>query len=153
SVAKRFARANWLGQRGRWKEAAADLVEAVRLDPEDHYAWFNAVITLGEAGETEAFRERRKAMLQRYGEATDTTVAERTAKAGLLWPAEGEERKRLVALAARAAKEPSLGVWGVLAAALGELRDGQPGRAVERLRTVRDGAPPDDSFPGVLGLV
>jgi tetratricopeptide (TPR) repeat protein len=91
----------WYAVQGRWKEAAADLTRAGRLNPEDNWLAFQAATLLARTDRT-AHREHCKQMLTRFGDTRTATIAERTAKSLLVLPASGADLRRAAALARRA---------------------------------------------------
>ena len=76
---------------GQWKEAAADLTQAAKLNPEEHRNWYQLAPLLIETGDLEGYRKHRAAMLARFDGTNDPPIAERTAKAFLLLPAVGAD--------------------------------------------------------------
>jgi tetratricopeptide (TPR) repeat protein len=144
-------RGHWYGRQGRWKDAAADLVEVVRIHPQEHYHWFQAAVVLA-AVDPEGYRRHRREMLKRFGDQSDPTLAERTAKVCLLFPSEGEELKQVVAVVRRLTADGKPDVWGELVSALGELRRGNLVRAAELARSARPKVP-EGSYPGMLAGV
>jgi len=88
---------------GQWKQAAADLTKAIKLDPEEHWNWYQLAPLLVEAGDLEGYRKHREAMLARFGAMNDPPIAERIAKASLLLPAVGADLASASTLAGRAA--------------------------------------------------
>jgi serine/threonine-protein kinase len=74
-------------------------------------------------------------MLGRFGETTDPTIAERTAKACLLIPVSKDDLAPVLHLAERAVKASDHGYYPffLLAAALAEYRAGEFAQAVEKL--------------------
>jgi serine/threonine-protein kinase len=96
-----------LAQR-RWEEAAAAWAGALQTEPPEHTHWYGYAELCLFCGQEKAYRDVRRAMLQRFGAATDPIIAERTGRACLLLPAEGDELRQAVALARRAtAADPS----------------------------------------------
>ena len=93
------ARANRQARFGQWKEAIADKVRVLELDPSDHSEWYLLAPLLVRAGDTDAYRKHRRDMIERFGATTDLPTMERTAKASLLLPAEGAELEMLGKLA------------------------------------------------------
>jgi tetratricopeptide (TPR) repeat protein len=104
ALAERFyrQRADADAGQGDWTRVAADYVRLLKLRPEDHTLWYWAGTVLAELGDGPAYRKHRRAMLRRFGMTKDPMIAERTAKVGLLLPAEADELKRLAVLAERA---------------------------------------------------
>jgi tetratricopeptide (TPR) repeat protein len=122
---------------GRLEEARAAWGKALEQDPPRHDDWFGYAelcLFLGREGE---YRKARAALLRKFGDTGDPTVAERTARACLLLPAEGAELDRAAALADRAvAAGPAHGYYGYFLAAKGlaEYRRGHYAEAIDALQ-------------------
>jgi tetratricopeptide (TPR) repeat protein len=86
------ARARWYGLRDRYKEAAADMLEAVKLNPKNLH-WLQAGIALAAAGDVEGHRKHSRAMFEQFLKPT-AQIAEQTIKVTLLLPPEPEDLKR-----------------------------------------------------------
>src|SRR5262249_3342453 len=97
--------------RGAWRDAAADYARGLELDPSDRGTWYRLASLWAYLGDTEAYRRHRRRMLQRFAETDDRILAERTAKACLLLPADPWELERACRLAERgiAIASPYLG--------------------------------------------
>jgi tetratricopeptide (TPR) repeat protein len=90
-------RANWYAGRTRWREAAADLAEAFRLDPQPYDGMLLATYRLG-AGELDAYRKQCREMADRWSRSKDGSVADYVAKACLLRPDSGVDPKQVADL-------------------------------------------------------
>src|SRR5262249_54112231 len=91
------------------------------------------------SGQQDAYRAARRALLDRFGKTTDPIEAERTGRACVLRPAEGDERRRAVALAERAAaadggKYATLRPFFLFVRGLAEYRQGRFEPAIATLR-------------------
>jgi WD40 repeat protein/tRNA A-37 threonylcarbamoyl transferase component Bud32 len=91
-------------QREQWRDVATELSAVLELEPKDHYLWYQTGAALAYVGDRAAYGRYRTALLERIGDTQDPMIAERTAKVGLLLPAEADERQRLERLAERAVK-------------------------------------------------
>ena len=88
------ARGEMHGRQGRWREATADHIRALKLDPTVHGTWYRLAPLLLLAGDVAGYREHRRAMLERFQPTKDTDdylTMQRTAKACLLLPTEGDD--------------------------------------------------------------
>jgi tetratricopeptide (TPR) repeat protein len=85
--------------RGQWPGAAAELARVLELAPHDHYAWYQTGAVLAYLNDRAAYDRYRQALLRRFGDTPVPTIAERTAKVGLLLPAGAEDGERLEGLA------------------------------------------------------
>jgi serine/threonine-protein kinase len=124
---------------GRGEEARLAWLAKLEAAPPDHDAWYGYAefcLFLGREGE---YRRARRDLLARFGEATDPYVAERTGRACLLLPAEGDELRKAAALAERAAgveRSKYAGVYAhfLFARGLAEYRQGRFDRAIAVMR-------------------
>jgi tetratricopeptide (TPR) repeat protein len=126
-----------LAGQGRLEELRASWQKILASNPAGHDAWYGYAELCLFLGRTEEYRRARTALLAGFGDTPDPQIAERTARACLLLPAEGEELRRAAALADRAAaagpKHP-LYPYFQLAKALAEYRRGRPEQAIPLLR-------------------
>jgi serine/threonine-protein kinase len=117
--------------RGGLEEARAAWEKVLDGDPPDYNSWYGYAQLCLFLGKEEAYRQARKALLDRFGESDDWVVGERSALACLLLPASGDELRRAVGLAERA-----------VAAAQKSSRPGNPYvRFVKGLAEYRQGHP------------
>jgi serine/threonine-protein kinase len=137
--ARDLARA--LATQGRLEEARSVWEKILGGDPADHEPWYGYGQLCAFLGREEAYRQARKALLQRFGNssALHWTGAERASLAGLLLPASGDELGRVVALVERAVaagpKFPQLdSAYLQYVKGLTEYRQGRPAQAVPLLR-------------------
>jgi tetratricopeptide (TPR) repeat protein len=72
-------RANWFGRHGSWKNAAEDLAEANRLEPDHGTALYLGAV-LVHLDEVDRYRELCRAMMSQSAGTTSNMNAERTAK-------------------------------------------------------------------------
>jgi eukaryotic-like serine/threonine-protein kinase len=125
---------------GRLEEARAVWGKALERDPPDHAAWSGYAELCLFLGREDEYRRARAALLRKFGNATDPNVAERTARACLLLPAEGAELDRAAALADRAV---GVGpghrdyVFFLAAKGLAEYRRGNLAAAIDTLQQAR----------------
>jgi tetratricopeptide (TPR) repeat protein len=85
------ARANFFARQARWKEAAADLSRALELSPDNHEVWHTLAPVLVQEGRLDLYREHCRKSLERFGNTTDPTTAERIAKDCLILPDSGAD--------------------------------------------------------------
>ena len=71
-------------RKGDWDEAAAILSRAMEPDATDHFSAYQLGFLLAEQADLAAYQEYCHTMLSRWGNATDSKLAEQTAKACLL---------------------------------------------------------------------
>ena len=125
---------------GRWEKASADFARAIELEPWQQLHWFYQAPLLLEIGDTEGYRKHCRQMLDRFITTSNPWVAERTAKACLLRPVEGDILERSARLADRAvalgANHPD-SRWFHLAKGMAEYRQGHDRGALESLERSR----------------
>ena len=122
-----------LAREGKFGDAAAGLAESVKLIPDEHLGWYWLAPLLAETGDREEYRQHCLRMLARFGATTNAPVAERTAKASLLFPTEGPDLAAAVKLADMAVavgEKAGLCDWQFVKG-LGEYRQGNFAGAVE----------------------
>src|SRR5262249_29888177 len=98
-------RAAWHVRDEDWQAAVTAYTRLLVLAPQEHPLWYHAAPLLLQSGDVEGYRRHRKEMLKRFGDTRDPVIAERTAKACLLLPADKEELKQIVGLAELAVRE------------------------------------------------
>jgi hypothetical protein len=117
-----FQRADELARRSQFSEAAAEFAHALDVYPENHWQWYRSVCLQAQIQDRDAYRKQCARMLELFDNTDNPNIAERTAKACLLWPEHSSEDTRLTALADRAiAKEPD-NAWFRLAKGIAEYR-------------------------------
>ncbi len=118
-------------RQGHWKDAAADLAKALALNPGEHLNWYQLAPLLVQLGDTVGYRRHCQAMLDRFSATRDSSIAERSGKASLLFPlgeAELAVAGRLVEMSLSVSRDDP---WKQIAAALKDYRQGRYGRAAE----------------------
>ena len=101
-----------LAPAGRLEEGRAVWGQFLESNPPDHDSWNGYPQLCLYVGNEGAYRRARRRMLDRFGDVPgDWMLAERTALAGLLLPASGDEAVRVTAVAERAVAE-----WAVVLA-------------------------------------
>ncbi len=121
-------RADALARRGRWREAAADVKEALKLDSSDSIQWFRLTLLLVETEPDEIYAQQRESALERFSDSSDPTAAARISIAALLKPASGavlEKAGNLADAAAKGEYRDSTLPLRQLAKALADLRRGR----------------------------
>ncbi len=121
--------------RGRYDEARAVWGKALTPEDGDHDNWYGYAELCAFLGDEDEYRRARRALLAKFGSTLDPVVAERTSRACLLRPADGDELQRGVALATRAASADRGRYKNVYHAfafvkGLAEFRQGQFDRAI-----------------------
>ena len=126
-----------LAGKGRLEELRVSWQKILASNPARHDAWFGHAELCLFLGRTEEYRRARTALLARFGDTTDPQIAERTARACLLLPEEGEELRQAAALADRAAAagpKHFLYSYFQLVEGFAEYRRGRPEQAIPLLR-------------------
>jgi formylglycine-generating enzyme required for sulfatase activity/tetratricopeptide (TPR) repeat protein len=133
------ARADQLGRRGRWGEAAAASAKSVEFGPADAFNWyFDAALRL-QVGDVEGYRRDCREMLARFGDTEDLSVANMTAKTCLLSPDAVAGRTVSFKITRLPPSETEGGLahrWFLLCRALGDYRTGRFDAAVEAVGRV-----------------
>jgi serine/threonine-protein kinase len=91
-----------LVSRGRGEEVRREWKQALAAHPPGHDAWFGYAELCLFLGDEAEYRRARQDLLRRFGATSDPYVAERTARASLLLPAEENELQAAAVLAERA---------------------------------------------------
>ena len=138
-----------LARVGCWDEALAAIDKAAELDPANHWYLFQAAPLHLRAGDVAGYLRVRRTMLDRFQEAKELVVADRTAKTCLLAPAAVPDFDRVQKLADRIVtgteKHAAYRAF-VLVKGLAEYRAGRQAEAVkwlERYGPHADGAQED----------
>jgi WD40 repeat protein/serine/threonine protein kinase len=121
----------------RWKEAVDDMTAAVRARPEDHWLWVTTADLFPINGDVEGYRQHCRDMLKRFGQTTNPSVAERTAKACLLMPESVDDLTpvvRLADLALVGSEKHRHYRYFVMASGLAKYRAGDFDRAIEQAK-------------------
>ncbi|MEO6436350.1 MAG: serine/threonine-protein kinase, partial [Tepidisphaeraceae bacterium] len=137
-------------QMRRWKEAAADYARAAKLNPGDHMVWYRLAPLLLHVGDAGGYRKHRQALPEEIRTTDDVTIMERTAKACLLLPVEGEELAaagKLADAAATLGKQHKFRSSFQFTKGLAQYRRGQFHDAVSTLRDLLA-----DSVSGALEI-
>jgi serine/threonine-protein kinase len=126
-----------LARQGRLEEVRDNWQKILAGKPAGHDAWYGYVELCLFLGHTQEYRRTRTDLLARFGDTTDPIVAERTGRACLLLPAEGEELRQAAALADRAeaaGAKHSFYHYFQSAKGLAEYRRGRPEQAIPWLQ-------------------
>jgi serine/threonine-protein kinase len=89
--------------RGAGEEVRQEWHNSLQANPPDHDPWFGYAELCLFLGQDDEYRRARRDLLRHFGSTLDPYVAERTARAALLLPADGEDLQAAVTLAERAA--------------------------------------------------
>jgi formylglycine-generating enzyme required for sulfatase activity/tetratricopeptide (TPR) repeat protein len=153
-----FARLDWLGRRGRWRDAAVLSAKLVDLEPANATWWFYDAALRLQTGDTEGYRRDCREMLSRFQGTIYPYVADYTAKTCLLQPDAVADLQPVLKLA----RHPLTGMendvaypWFLLCKALADYRTGRFGEAVDginRMAPTPDGECRDATAYVVLAL-
>jgi serine/threonine-protein kinase len=126
-------------RQGRGEEVRLEWKKALEADPPGHDAWWGYAELCLFLGHEEEYRQARQDLLRRFGASRDPYVAERTARASLLLPAEGEELQAAAALAQRAVAAKATAAqllypYFLFAQGLAEYRQGRFDSAIAIMR-------------------
>lgn len=110
---------------GNFREAADDMEKAVRLKPDDSFAWMRWGVALIKSGDVAGYDRIRGEMLARFGTTTSQNQAEQTAKTFLLLPWTDEKYSIATRLADIASTQAPKDKWVALAKGLCAYRQKQ----------------------------
>jgi serine/threonine protein kinase len=79
-------RGNFNSRLGRWRQASDDFHRAVKLDPNNEWTWYYAILTLGEIGEKADYGKLCLDMQRTFESSSDPLLGERIAKLWVLTP-------------------------------------------------------------------
>jgi len=82
-------RGNIHARLGHWKEASTDFSKVIELQPTNHYDYHALAPLLVQNGDLDAYRQHSVRALASFRGTDDPTIAERMAKACLIWPSAG----------------------------------------------------------------
>jgi tetratricopeptide (TPR) repeat protein len=136
-------RGTWFADRGRWKDAIADLTEAYRLEP-DPWTGMKIGIFLVQTGQIDRYRSHCQAMLDRWGSTEKNGEADVTLKTIILLPnykADAEALARLAEVAVSGDKKADWFEWYLFAKGLHDYRTGKYADALATCREIRLRAP------------
>jgi serine/threonine-protein kinase len=152
--ALRIARVRQLAGQREWTAAADVLTRLNALEKPDHFSMQHEADLRSWMGDTPGYRRVCREMLERFGTATDPTVARRTLVSCLLEGDAVPDRGRLAVLRDRVrgdtpARDNAL---SQIAEGLYEYREGRFGAAVEVLRPFSEASGPRSSDIGTGAL-
>jgi len=124
-------RAQYRANCGSFREAADDMEKAVRLKPDDSFAWMRWGVALIKSGDVTGYDRIRGEMLARFITTTNQNEAEQTAKTCLLRPWTQEKYSGATRLAEIAGTQAPTNHWVALARGLGAYRQKQFTHAIE----------------------
>ena len=133
------ARADWLVDRGLWKQAIADFAAAFRLEP-DALDGMRLGILLVHTGEIDRYRTHCRAMLERWASTEKNFEADRTLKTILLVPdfkADAKQLARLAKVAVSGDKNEAWFGWYLFSKGLYDYRTGNYADALANCRESR----------------
>jgi tetratricopeptide (TPR) repeat protein len=152
SSAKYSARATYLMQLGRWREAAEDMMQERKLTPADRVLWFREANCRLLAGDVAGYRKLCQGMIEQFRGTTDPQIADSVCKTCLLQPGAVELSDLPIPFLRNATVDPEQAgniKWFVGCCALISYREGNYAEAVAW--TLKD--PEPDWQPGALTLV
>jgi eukaryotic-like serine/threonine-protein kinase len=127
-------------RQGKREDARVAWEKALEANPPEHNAWYGYAELCLFLGEEQEYRRARTALLDMFGKETNSSIAERTARACLLLPASDAELRQAVALADRAVAVVDRSTFQPLFASflfakgLADYREGRFERAVAAMR-------------------
>ena len=126
-------------RQGLPEEARVAWGKVLDTRPPDHQDWYGYAELCLYLGKEDEYRRARKRLLQAFGAATDPYLAERTGRACLLRPLEGNDLRLAAALTGRAAAVdrslyPGTYPYFQFAMGLAEYRQGRFDRAIAVMR-------------------
>jgi serine/threonine-protein kinase len=124
---------------GRPREARVTWGQSLETNPSDHDRWYGYAEFCLYLGDEAEYHRARTALLGKFGQTTAPHIAERTARAALLAPANGSELERAAALAMFVASlDRQKLLWEYpfyqFVRGLAEYRQGKFGQAISTLR-------------------
>jgi serine/threonine-protein kinase len=154
------ARGTHLCQTGRFREAITDVEKLMELDPQDHWAWYDAATLYLSLGDVERYRGACRQMLDRFEKPSEQQpeIAGRMAKVCVLVPdavSDFSRVERLARLLAADTKNQTLRRWWDLTRGMIDFRAGRHAGAVEwlgRFSPKADGTHSDVSGFAVLAM-
>jgi tetratricopeptide (TPR) repeat protein len=137
-----FQRADLFARRARWKEAAADMVRGLALDPSDHWNWYRSAALALQLGDRAEYERHCREMLERFGAAEAAHIAERVAKVCLISreAVEAERAARLARVAVASDSRSNIYHWFLLCGGIASYRTGDDQGAISTLRQCLDRA-------------
>ena len=124
-------------ERGRFREAAADFADSLRLDPSSQMTWYESACAALAAGDEASYRRHCEAMLKRFGGSTERGACQRTALACSVAPGAVADFRPVIMLVDRAAgpglEQHPYRPWITFSKGLVELRAGNLDAAIDWL--------------------
>jgi serine/threonine protein kinase len=123
-------------RRSEWLEALTNWNFVVHFAPDDHIGYQYLGPLLVQLNDVEGYKKFRAQLIQQFGDTSDSRIAERMVRAGLLIPANAEEMKKLSVMADVAGNVSTNGKnWGYnyLAKGLSKYRAGNYNEAIQLL--------------------
>jgi thiol-disulfide isomerase/thioredoxin len=128
-------RAHLRARGGHWKEAEADLKQALQNNPAEVWAWYLLPPVLIENGETADYLKHTHEMLVRFGSSDNPVTAGRAAEGCLLYPGAGTND---LESARQIAERKIFPHWRRFYVGLAEYRLGHFERAVDWMQQIRN---------------
>ncbi len=129
----------WLGRarrharEGLWVKAATDFAEAIRMLPDDHWAWYEYGFLHFQVGDQEGYRQAYRSALQRFKTTRSGSVAHRVALIALLTPLATDDLKLSMEMAEQGVREQPANGWHLFTLALAQHRAGESMEAKKSL--------------------
>jgi tetratricopeptide (TPR) repeat protein len=133
-------RGNAHAENARWDEASAEYAALVQLQPDDHWLWHRYACLCLQRGDVAGHRRCCVALLERFADTADASIAHRVALDCLLRPGAVSDLKLPTQLAAWAVEGAPRDAWHLLTLGAAQYRTGRHGEAIERLQEALEAA-------------
>jgi tetratricopeptide (TPR) repeat protein len=120
-----FQHADELARHGQWSEAAAEFAKALDAYPDNNWHWYRSITLQAQISDRARYRQQCARVLELFGDTEDPFLAERTAKACMLWPESDPPSDQVITLASIAVAKQPLSAWFLLVKGIGEYRAGR----------------------------
>ena len=117
----------------QWDKAADDFAIATKLEPDEHWYWYQYAPLFLQLGNLDEYRRCCRAMIRRFGRTASPLIAHRVAWDCLLTPDAVGDLKPALRLAEHAVGQDPNSAWHLLILGAGYYRAGRLEPAVERL--------------------
>jgi WD40 repeat protein/tetratricopeptide (TPR) repeat protein len=148
-------RGEWFGERGRWKEAAADFAAVFRLEPST-YDGMRLGMLLLQIGDINGYRQHCQVMLKRWATTEKNPEADMTLKTIMFLPdykADAKQLARLAQVAVSGDKNVAWYEWHQIAKGLHDYRTGKYDDALATCRDSRRHASTTKGDPDALRVL
>jgi thiol-disulfide isomerase/thioredoxin/tetratricopeptide (TPR) repeat protein len=135
SLNELIQRAHVRARSGRWKEASADLKQALHINSSDQWAWYLLSPLLIQTGDISEYQKHSHEVLVRFGQTGSNLIAGRAAEGCLLFPGASTED---LELAAKLAEKKIFPHWRRFYVGLAEYRLGHFSSAADWMEQIRN---------------